>query len=49
MLPPIEPGELQFHKIAGRQLFVLKPDKEQLASIDYLEDHVWNKNRDSYL
>jgi hypothetical protein len=45
----IESGELQIHKIAGRQLFVLKPDKDQLASIDYLDEHVWNNTRNSYL
>jgi hypothetical protein len=47
-LSHMEPGELRVHQISGRQLFTLRPNKAQLSSIDYLDDHVWDKSRASF-
>jgi hypothetical protein len=46
---PLEPEKLQVHRIHGRQLFVLKPDKRQIESIKLLDDHVWKKEADSFV
>lgn len=47
-VPVLRQGELKVIEINGINLFILKPNNEQLKSIHDLNAHVWNANINSF-
>ena len=47
-IPPLVPGVVYSESVKGVNLFLLKPTKEQRASIKQLDAHVWNPVVNTY-
>ncbi len=41
----LRPGEVKRFKANGMPLIVVRPNKEMLSDLNYLNDHVWNNQR----